>query len=348
MEENQERQALLAAAMARAQAKFGHAARRSENPTHRSRFADLAAVIDVLRAPLAEEGLWFLQPVSFTEHGMVEVTTVICHSSGEQLPAGYIQLRPMGDGPQAIGSAISYARRYGLQAAFGIAAAGEDDDGEKAEGRTGSATVVPGKGEPDPQAAEEVRQEMADPKKSSPGAAPSLDPEVVRAKLGKTPRRTQAEDALANVTSLVLLQADEGKRLAMLQGAWRKLKLQGKEQPASLGAFGKLDAPTLCLLYAALRDGLAKYASFQEPPEQEAGASGQGGPQEPAGAEGRAKGGGKAGKGSKGPAMPQSDNADRPSEGSAAQRKAAEMAAAATGETVDDFMRELEKGGDPA
>lgn len=332
----------LSAAMARAQAKLGHAAKRSENPTHRSRYADLAAVIDVLRAPLAEEGLWFLQPISFDEHGLVEVSTVICHASGEQLPAGVVVLRPMGDGPQAVGSAISYARRYGLSAAFGIAAAGDDDDGEKAEGR-GPLTLVEKKGEEDPKPAESIRQVMEDrkePERQAAAPAGSLDPERVKAKLGKTPRRSLGEDALANVTSLALLQEDDGKRLAMLQGAWRKLKLQGAEQPESLAAFGALDKPTLCLLYAALRDGLSRFAHFVEPPEQEGAAGSAGAPQEPAGADAKGKSRGKGGK---------------PAEGLGAEatRKAEEMAAQALKDakgapTIDGLLSELEKGGDPA
>lgn len=334
--------AAIAPAFAKAQGGMKHAARRSENPKHQSRFADLAAVFDACREVLASNELGFVQDVETDERGLVWVQTRLIHSSGEWIESGKFMLRPMGDGPQAVGSATTYAKRYQLAALLGIAAAGDDDDGEKAEGR-GPLTLVPQKGEKDPEPGEGIRQVMEDKAEKKPEqqqASGSLDPERVKAKLAKTPRRSLAEDALANVTSLALLQEDDGKRLAMLQGAWRKLKLEGKEQPASLAAFGVLDKPTLCLLYAALRDGLAKFASFQEPAEQEGAAGSAGAPQEPAGADAKGKSRGKGGKPAEGL-------------GAEAKRQAEEMAAQALKDakgapTIDGLLSELEKGGDPA
>jgi len=93
-------------------------------------YADLADTLSVVRPVLAKHGLAVLQPVTTEpEHDLVVVATVILHSSGEQLELGRLGL-PLGQGAQATGSAITYARRYALLAALGLAA--EDDDGAAA------------------------------------------------------------------------------------------------------------------------------------------------------------------------------------------------------------------------
>lgn len=93
-------------------------------------YADLADTLSVVRPVLAKHGLAVLQPVT-TEatDDLVVVSTVILHKSGERLELGRLGL-PLGQGAQATGSAITYARRYALLAALGLAA--EDDDGAAA------------------------------------------------------------------------------------------------------------------------------------------------------------------------------------------------------------------------
>lgn len=93
-------------------------------------YADLADTLSTVRPVLAKHGLAVLQPVTTEpEHDIVVVATVILHKSGEQLHLGRLGL-PLGQGAQATGSAITYARRYALLAALGLAA--EDDDGAAA------------------------------------------------------------------------------------------------------------------------------------------------------------------------------------------------------------------------
>jgi hypothetical protein len=89
------------------------------------RFAPLPEVIDTVRQVLREHGLGFAQDVVI--HGdTAQIGTRIYHRAGHEERFGPLSLSA-GDGPQDAGSAITYARRYALCAALGIAA-DEDDD----------------------------------------------------------------------------------------------------------------------------------------------------------------------------------------------------------------------------
>jgi hypothetical protein len=93
-------------------------------------YADLAAVLDSVTPILAEHGLAALQDVrTNVEAKTVEVSTIIVHASGGWIEFGPLAF-PATSNPQQTGSAITYARRYTLSAALGIAA--EDDDGKAA------------------------------------------------------------------------------------------------------------------------------------------------------------------------------------------------------------------------
>jgi hypothetical protein len=86
-------------------------------------------LIDALRAPLHDHGLIVLQPVSSPVAGRVRVTTTILHSSGEWMSSTADQ--PSGATAQSFGAAVSYLRRYTLQAMLGVSGdADADDDGE--------------------------------------------------------------------------------------------------------------------------------------------------------------------------------------------------------------------------
>jgi hypothetical protein len=100
------------------------------------------------------------------EHGVV-VETVLMHKSGQWLCGG-LSIKPVKDDPQGIGSAITYARRYSLQAVAGIAA--DDDDGEAAMGRD---TKPSGKVNTTPPA-------------TKPTSTPTAHPSVAALKPGET------------------------------------------------------------------------------------------------------------------------------------------------------------------
>lgn len=120
----------LAAALAKAQAKFTPAAKNKTNPHLKSKYADLVAVTEACKAPLAEAGLSYSQIVE-SERAEVTCVTVLMHSSGQWI-AGRLTLHGKDTSPQAMGSAITYARRYGLSAMLGIVT-DEEDDGDSAQ-----------------------------------------------------------------------------------------------------------------------------------------------------------------------------------------------------------------------
>ncbi len=132
----------LATALALAQAEITPAAKDTENPFFHRRYADLASVWDACRGPLAKNGLSVIQCPT-AEGASVTVVTALLHSSGEYITSSLTitSQRQTRDGggwevvssPQAIGSTITYARRYALAAMVGVAP--DDDDGEAAQGR---------------------------------------------------------------------------------------------------------------------------------------------------------------------------------------------------------------------
>jgi len=129
----------VAAAMAKAQAAMGPAIKGAKNPHFRSTYADLSSVVEAIRVPLTEHGLcWTQAPAVDVQAGLVHVTTRIIHTSGQWVECT-LSARPGRAGssadlsPQAVGSATTYLRRYGLQALCGLAT--DDDDGEAAQGR---------------------------------------------------------------------------------------------------------------------------------------------------------------------------------------------------------------------
>lgn len=121
----------LFTALSQFQSELKPAGKTSSNPFFKSKYADLAAVWNSIREPLAKNGLSIIQTTRISETGPVLVTS-LCHKSGQSVSGEY-PIKAKDDSPQAIGSAVSYARRYALSAILGVVA--EDDDGEAAMGR---------------------------------------------------------------------------------------------------------------------------------------------------------------------------------------------------------------------
>lgn len=119
----------LCSAMAKAFSEITGAARTKENNHLRYKYAELQDVIDAIKPHIAKYGLWFYQIVHIID-GYAAIETVIVHESGESLSCGIVRV-PIGKGDaQGYGSALTYARKYSLSSAFGVAQ--DDDDGEKA------------------------------------------------------------------------------------------------------------------------------------------------------------------------------------------------------------------------
>ena len=118
----------IAAALNKAQAEMSGAKKSASNPFFKSKYADLGAVVEAIKVAFADNGLSYSQFPIFLD-GKVGVETILMHSSGEWL-SSELYLPMTKQDPQAAGSAITYARRYALQAIAGIPS--DDDDGNEA------------------------------------------------------------------------------------------------------------------------------------------------------------------------------------------------------------------------
>lgn len=119
----------IATALAKAQANMGKALKQANNPHFRSKYADLGNVMDACLPALNEAGIALIQPTGEDEHGRYVETILIHGESGESLTCRVPLIVAKND-MQGYGSAVTYARRYGLMAMAGIAP--EDDDGNAA------------------------------------------------------------------------------------------------------------------------------------------------------------------------------------------------------------------------
>jgi len=234
----------LAPALAAAQGKIRAASKDAVNPffstgERKARYADLAAVWEVIREPLSANGLSLLQLPETTRSGLW-LETRLLHSSGEFLAfrgwwpvAKAPPRRERGEGPpsnakwartpQTYGSAITYARRYSLTALLGVAA-DEDDDGNAASGNEMNPT------ERARQAYEASRQQA--PKTTAPmrAAAPPPGPPS-----GQEAAEISAKEAIEAAGSQEELQALV-PRLQKLEGESRAAALEWfRARKAALG-----------------------------------------------------------------------------------------------------------------
>lgn len=144
----------LAAALAKAQSTIEGAAKDKQNPHLRTRYADLGSVWDACKTSLVDNGLAVAQlPDACADEPVLR--TVLTHVSGQWM-ASTIPLKFSDDEKgrstmQALGSALTYARRYGLSAMTGVCP--EDDDGATAGGTQ--------QRRPEPARQPEPRQERA-------------------------------------------------------------------------------------------------------------------------------------------------------------------------------------------
>jgi hypothetical protein len=127
------------AALAAAQTAMGPALKQAINPAFKSKYADLASVMDACLPALTANGICVMQPTGEDELGRF-VKTILAHTSGETVECRVPLIVAKND-MQGYGSAVTYARRYGLMSMAGIAP--EDDDGN-------AAAKAPPKEEPKP------------------------------------------------------------------------------------------------------------------------------------------------------------------------------------------------------
>lgn len=120
----------LSKAFAMFQAEVNNPINSTVNNFFKNKYATLGDVLNEVRPVLAKNGLSILQMPS-GDGGLVQLTTLIMHSSGEWIETEPIIMRPEKPNAQGIGSVLTYARRYSLSAILGIASE-DDDDGNEA------------------------------------------------------------------------------------------------------------------------------------------------------------------------------------------------------------------------
>lgn len=126
--EHSESIAKLAPALVSAVAEVENASKNATNPHFKSKYADLAEIINTVKPVFASHGLAVVQ-IPGLRDGHATVETMLVHSSGEWIKGESGSPLQKND-PQGVGSAITYLRRYSLAALAGIAQ--EDDDGNAA------------------------------------------------------------------------------------------------------------------------------------------------------------------------------------------------------------------------
>jgi len=176
----------LAKALATAQGMLKPAAFDSVNPHFKSRYASLSSIAESCRAALASNGIAVFQGTAFAD-GRVVVTTMVVHSSGQWM-RDELSIKPVSDTPQAIGSALTYARRYSLCGMVGVVSE-EDDDGN-------------GKGQDAPQPkpkAQPAAKTPAPPAQPAPQNHVSAEPKPN----GKAPELTEGAKIAKEVDSIV-------------------------------------------------------------------------------------------------------------------------------------------------
>jgi hypothetical protein len=120
----------IAGALVKFQSSVSKVAKESNNPFFKSKYASLANILDTIQKPLSESGLAISQ---FPDENAL--TTIILHAeSGEWMESSYVMPVAKQNDPQAMGSAITYARRQSIGSILNLNI-DDDDDGEKAMGR---------------------------------------------------------------------------------------------------------------------------------------------------------------------------------------------------------------------
>lgn len=119
----------IASALVKAQKAFAPALKDSNNPFFKTKYADLSTCVKAVIDALNDNGIALIQKCHNCPDGVMVETTFI-HESGETIDCGILHVPAAKNDPQGYGSALTYARRYSLMAACGIAP--EDDDGNLA------------------------------------------------------------------------------------------------------------------------------------------------------------------------------------------------------------------------
>ncbi|ODJ72009.1 MULTISPECIES: ERF family protein [Bacilli] len=124
----------IAAGLAKFHEQVQQPKKEAENPFFKSKYVTLEGVIAAIKTGSKDTGLSYIQ-IPQSSDKSVGVKTVITHSKGEFLEFDTFTLPVEKNTAQSAGSALTYARRYSLSAAFGISS-DVDDDGNAASGNS--------------------------------------------------------------------------------------------------------------------------------------------------------------------------------------------------------------------
>lgn len=203
----------VSGALVKAQRAFGPALKDKTNPAFRSKYADLGACVDAVLDALNANGIALIQRTLPCESG-VTVETVFVHESGESLSCGPLHVPAAKQDPQGYGSALTYARRYSLMAACGIAP--EDDDGNASSKR--------------PEARPEVRPEQPPPTQPTKTAEkPDMSPKARASRImvgvaaGDAAAAAEALARMDEATMNSVWEHIDAKSQAKLTAAWPKV-----------------------------------------------------------------------------------------------------------------------------
>lgn len=107
----------------------------ANNPFFKSKYVPLENVVEAIDDVAPKHGLTYSQYPVTTENGLVGISTVLLHESGEFIEFPPATTKPDKNTPQGVGSALTYMCRYSLSAVFGITS-DQDDDGNEASGKS--------------------------------------------------------------------------------------------------------------------------------------------------------------------------------------------------------------------
>ena len=224
----------LASALAKAQGEMEGASKDKENPHFRSKYADLGAVWDAIREPLAKHGLsvaqWMRSAGSDGAHA-VEVETMLMHASGQWMSDTFTVPVSKIDA-QGYGSAATYSRRYSLMAAVGIAPV--DDDANAAVGGKLPEKRTNGnyQKQPPKKAAD---QPPGDPFEAAKSAVANCEKErfgtlIDQIAAGTRSTPEQKDELLELLAQRVVKSADEGNEQIVVDALMAKISAVRKEQ----------------------------------------------------------------------------------------------------------------------
>ena len=200
----------LAKALAAAQAEMKSAAKDASNPHFKSKYADLEAVNEAARV-LAGHGIAIMCVPDGWQDNRIVIRAMLVHESGESMEGRLEMPVSQPNNPQAVGSALTYARRYAVSALANIATS--DDDGNAA---TDKDTPEPKQAQPRTVSKDAPEPPPKDTDKGATGAKPTVAERCKK----KADELVQAIEEAAKFSDASQLLANEG--LADIDdGVWR-------------------------------------------------------------------------------------------------------------------------------